>query len=118
MQCPHCDQEHPEGTQCCQTTGIEIIIPQGCPGCGKPVESSWLHCGHCGRKLGQVVEKSDQQETQGVGFPLQIQVYVNGRESLASYLVRPLFLSQDFSNGQAGGVARRDHACHRSQGQN
>jgi len=51
MQCPHCNQEHPEGTQICPTTGEEIFMAEKCPECGKPVEPDWQYCGYCSQKL-------------------------------------------------------------------
>lgn len=62
MKCPHCNQEHPEGTKFCPETGKkmmlccrnrecanfgEYVIPSNykfCPECGKP-----LFCPHCGK---------------------------------------------------------------------
>jgi hypothetical protein len=67
MQCSHCDQEHPEDTQFCPMTGKKIRIPGFCQQCGKPVDTKWRHCTHCGRKLIQADELPFQQETQALG---------------------------------------------------
>jgi Tol biopolymer transport system component len=67
--CPHCHQEHPEGTLFCPLTGKKINLSEFCPQCGKPVEPGWLHCGYCGRKLNQEEGVSNQQEVQPTGYP-------------------------------------------------
>ena len=69
MQCPHSNQEHPEGTQFCPLTGKEILIREVCPDCGKPVDPNWLHCTYCGRTLIQAEGISDQHEAQATGYP-------------------------------------------------
>ncbi len=69
MQCPHCNQKHPEGTQFCPMTGKKILIPAVCPECGKPVNPNWLHCSYCGRTLIQAEGISNRQETQATGYP-------------------------------------------------
>jgi hypothetical protein len=69
MQCPHCINEHPEGTKFCPLTGEEILIPDLCPECGKPIEPIWLHCIYCGQSLIQPEGISDQQEAQAAGEP-------------------------------------------------
>jgi hypothetical protein len=66
MQCPHCDQDHPEGSQFCPTTGKTILDPGACPECGNPVDPNWLHCGYCGRKLTPTEAKPIQQEAANV----------------------------------------------------
>jgi hypothetical protein len=70
MQCTHCDQNHPEGSQFCPMTGKELLQQQGCPGCGKQVDPNWQHCGHCGQKLIRAEGNSNQQKSQAAGYPL------------------------------------------------
>ena len=60
MHCPHCNQEHPKDTRFCPISGKEIIQADVCPNCGKPVDSSWVHCINCGRKLERAEGKSIQ----------------------------------------------------------
>jgi hypothetical protein len=67
MQCPHCNQEHPEGTQFCPMTGQKILIPEVCPECGTPVDPNWLYCSYCGQALIQAEGMSNQQEAQATG---------------------------------------------------
>jgi formylglycine-generating enzyme required for sulfatase activity len=69
FKCPHCDQDHPEGTQYCLTTGKKILIPPVCFECGNPIDPNWQHCGYCGRKLNQAEGMSKQQAPQAVDFP-------------------------------------------------
>jgi hypothetical protein len=68
MQCPYCNQEHPEGSQFCTRSGKKIIMPQVCAECGNPVDPNWQHCGYCGQKLIQAEGIPNQQEAQSTGF--------------------------------------------------
>jgi hypothetical protein len=63
MPCPHCEQDHPEGTLFCPITGKKIPQPQFCPACGKPVDPAWLHCGYCGQKIFRDTGMPGQQKT-------------------------------------------------------
>jgi hypothetical protein len=69
MQCPHCNQEHPEGALFCPVTGKKILIPLICPDCGRPVDPSWMHCSYCGRTLIQENGRSKKQEAQTTVSP-------------------------------------------------
>jgi formylglycine-generating enzyme required for sulfatase activity len=48
MQCPHCNQEHPDNAQFCPVSGAKINKANVCPQCGQPVEPEWQHCANCG----------------------------------------------------------------------
>jgi hypothetical protein len=50
VHCPHCQQEHPEGTSFCPLTG-KALAASYCPYCGKPVDSAWEYCGYCGQPI-------------------------------------------------------------------
>jgi hypothetical protein len=69
MQCPYCNQEHPEGTLFCPMSGKKIVLPKRCPQCGKPVDISWLHCGYCGQELIQENEAPIPKSTRPGGYP-------------------------------------------------
>lgn len=57
MECPHCNQEHPEGTKFCPETGQKMAIIVGCtnkdcPNYGKSdIPSHYKFCPECGTKL-------------------------------------------------------------------
>jgi hypothetical protein len=69
MHCPHCNQQHPKGTRFCPINGKEIIQPDVCPNCGKPVDSNWVHCIYCGRKQRRVERKSIQPGSHVIDLP-------------------------------------------------
>ena len=69
MQCPHCNQEHPAGSQFCPTTGKKITMPEACPQCSKTIEQNWSHCIYYGQKLNQVEGIPNQQEEQATRIP-------------------------------------------------
>ncbi len=48
MKCPHCDQEHPEGTSFCPTTGKLILSNISCPNCGEVYVTQLAACPKCG----------------------------------------------------------------------
>ncbi|MCJ7434445.1 MAG: zinc ribbon domain-containing protein, partial [Anaerolineales bacterium] len=66
LRCPHCNEEHPAGSQFCPVTGRKILLPGVCPECGQPVEPQWQQCGYCGKELIQVVAIPHQQEAQTI----------------------------------------------------
>lgn len=57
MKCPHCNQEHPEGTKFCPETGKQMSKPCGCPNPNcvnymKPdLSRTFKFCPECGTKL-------------------------------------------------------------------
>jgi hypothetical protein len=64
LRCPHCNTEHPEGTQFCPVTGEKITLPDACPDCGQSVDPQWQHCSNCGHILIPPEEKFVLQEAQ------------------------------------------------------
>jgi hypothetical protein len=51
ISCPHCGQFHLSGIRFCPKTGQPIPVAPTCPRCGTKVESDWLVCAACGRRL-------------------------------------------------------------------
>jgi hypothetical protein len=52
MQCPHCQQEHPDEASFCPVTGKSIESSRNCPNCGQKVEATWMICAYCGKPTG------------------------------------------------------------------
>jgi hypothetical protein len=52
MQCPHCNQEHPDQASFCPVTGKAIESSRTCPHCGEKVEATWAICANCGKPTG------------------------------------------------------------------
>lgn len=52
MHCPYCNQEHPDKTVFCPTTGKKIAVSLYCTNCGTEVQPSWKVCPKCGTPLG------------------------------------------------------------------
>ncbi len=48
MKCPHCDQEHGEGTSFCPYTGKQILSNISCPNCGEVYDTQLSACPKCG----------------------------------------------------------------------
>ena len=51
MKCPHCSQNHPEGTKYCIETGKLILSNIICTNCGASIPSDSLYCPDCGKEL-------------------------------------------------------------------
>jgi hypothetical protein len=52
MHCPYCNQEHPNKTVFCPTTGKKIGALLYCTNCGTEVQPSWKVCPKCGTPIG------------------------------------------------------------------
>jgi ribosomal protein L32 len=53
MQCPHCQQDHPEGASFCPVSGKPIRSTSTCPNCGEKIEPTWAICAYCGKPTGK-----------------------------------------------------------------
>ncbi len=51
MQCPHCQQDHPDNTQVCPNTALPIGRAMICPNCGKESRPGSRFCAVCGASL-------------------------------------------------------------------
>ncbi|MCU0485610.1 MAG: SUMF1/EgtB/PvdO family nonheme iron enzyme [Anaerolineales bacterium] len=52
MQCPHCNQEHPQNARFCPVTGKDIPLPVFiCPNCRNELEERPQFCPYCGISL-------------------------------------------------------------------
>jgi hypothetical protein len=54
MRCPYCNQEHPDKTIFCPTTGKKIAVPLYCTNCGAEVQPAWKVCPKCGNPVGEI----------------------------------------------------------------
>jgi Tol biopolymer transport system component len=61
MQCPHCNQQHPEGSLFCPLTGKPTGISTHCAACGNPVDADWRHCSVCGASLNPARETPEDE---------------------------------------------------------
>ena len=66
MKCPHCDQEHPEGTSFCPYTGKQILSNISCPNCGEVYDTQLTACPKCGTPSVQYYPPDIQQPVRQV----------------------------------------------------
>ncbi|PKO14467.1 MAG: hypothetical protein CVU39_14530 [Chloroflexi bacterium HGW-Chloroflexi-10] len=64
MQCPHCNQQHPEGSLFCPLTGKQTGLSTHCAACGNAVDAGWRHCSVCGASLNPARETPDDESKQ------------------------------------------------------
>ena len=48
MRCPHCGQEHPDGSVFCPSTGGKLAGTYFCVNCGTEIQPAWKVCPKCG----------------------------------------------------------------------
>ncbi len=59
MQCPHCNQEHPDYLRVCPTTNLPLGRVITCPNCGREVRPGARFCAGCGQALPRQTAKLD-----------------------------------------------------------
>ncbi len=72
MQCPHCNQVHPDDIRFCPVTGKQISHQENvCLKCGQPVDPNLLFCTHCGYKQTRTQPDNPPVEPERVIAPVE-----------------------------------------------
>jgi TolB protein len=53
VDCPYCNNQHPDGARFCPKTGHSINENKTCSNCGQAVQSNWNVCVYCGQSLSE-----------------------------------------------------------------